>query len=132
MNIPLIIANILTILAFAVHTFMGDKELRIIEPKDESDTDFLKREKWTMARCGWHWISFDLLFVSLILFLINFTDFFDSKNTILQILSLYFLGYSIFWLFTIFISKDFPKKYFKLGQWILLLGISIFIFLGIK
>ena len=132
MNTLILIANILTLLAFFVHTFMGDKELKLIEPKNDQDENYLKREKWTMARCGWHWISFDLLFASIGLGLINFTDFFENENTLLQILSIYFLGYAIVWAFTIVISKQFPKNYLKLGQWILLLIISGLIFYGIN
>ena len=132
MNTLILIANILTLLAFFVHTFMGDKELKLIEPKNDQDEKNEKREKWTMARCGWHWISFDLLFATIGLGLINFTDFFENENTLLQILSVYFLGYAIVWAFTIIISKQFPKNYLKLGQWILLLVISGLIFYGIN
>jgi hypothetical protein len=83
-----------------------------------------------MARCGWHWISFDLLFASIGLGLINFTDFFDNEKTLLQILTVYFLGYAIVWAVTITISMQFPKNYLKLGQWMLLLAISGLIYLG--
>ena len=130
MNTPVLIANILTLLAFFIHTFMGDKELKIIQPTTGMDDWSAKQEKWTMARCGWHWISFDLLFASIGLALINFTDVFDNEKTLLQILSIYFLGYSIAWAFTILISKQFPKKYLKLGQWILLCIISGLIYFG--
>ena len=37
MNIPILIANILTLLAFVIHTFVGDKELKIIEPKTKAN-----------------------------------------------------------------------------------------------
>lgn len=128
MKIPILIANILTLLAFIVHTFMGDKELKIIEPK--IDKDYLKREKWTMARSGWHWISFDLLFTTIGLGLINFTDYLENEKLLLRILTVYFLGYGIVWLIAIAISKKFPKNYLKLGQWILLWLISGLIFIG--
>ena len=130
MNTPLLIANTLTLLAFFIHTFMGDRELKIIQPSAGTEDWSAKQEKWTMARCGWHWISFDLLFASIGLALINFTDVFDNEKTLLQILSIYFLGYSIAWAFTILISKQFPKNYLKLGQWILLLVISSLLYLG--
>lgn len=130
MNILVLIANILTLLAFFIHTFMGDKELKIIQPSTHSDSWITKQEKWTMARCGWHWISFDLLFASIGLALINFTDFFENEKTLLQILSIYFLGYAIVWVFTILISKQFPQNYLKLGQWVLLLMISGLIYYG--
>ena len=130
MNIPILIANILTLLAFAIHTFVGDKELKVNEPTEETDVNFQKREKWTMARCGWHWISFDLLFATIGLGLINFTKYFDNTKTLLQILTIYFLGYAIAWALTIAVSKQFPKNYLKLGQWILLLFISGLIYYG--
>ena len=130
MNTPVLIANTLTLLAFFIHTFMGDRELKIIQPTASMEDWAAKQEKWTMARCGWHWISFDLLFASIGLALINFTDVFDNEKTLLQILSIYFLGYSIAWAFTILISKQFPKKYLKLGQWILLCIISGLIYFG--
>jgi hypothetical protein len=130
MNIAILSANILTLFACVLHTFVGDKELKVNEPAETTEDKFLKREKWTMARCGWHWISFDLLFASIGLALINFTDFFDNEKTLLQILTVYFLGYAIVWAVTITISKQFPKNYLKLGQWILLLTISGLIYFG--
>ena len=132
MNTPILIANVLTLLAFFIHTFVGDRELKIIEPKDEEDENYLKREKWTLARSGWHWISFDLLFASIGLGVINFTEFFENEKTLLQILSVYFLGCAIVWLIGIGISKKFPKNYIKLGQWILLLTMSGLIYWGIN
>ena len=132
MNIPILIANILTLLAFAIHTFVGDKELKVNEPTEEPDVNFQKREKWTMTRCGWHWISFDLLFATIGLGLINFTKYFDNTKTLLQILTIYFLGYAIAWALTIAVSKQFPKNYLKLGQWILFLVIATLLQLGIN
>jgi len=131
MDIAILIANTLTFLAFLIHTFVGDQELKVNEPINEIDENFLFREKWTMARCGWHWVSFDLLFASIGLAIINFTDYFDNEKTLLQILSLYFFGYAIVWALTILISKPFPRNYLKLGQWILLLLISGLIYFGL-
>lgn len=130
MNIAILTANIFTLLAFVAHTFVGDKELKVNEPTEGDNKNLQKREKWTMARCGWHWISFDLLFATIGLALINFTDYFENEKTLLRILTIYFLGYSIVWALIIAISKQFPKNYLKLGQWILLSLISGLIYLG--
>jgi hypothetical protein len=130
MSIALLVANILTLLAFALHTFVGDKELKVNEPSNETEENHQRREKWTMARCGWHWVSFDLLFASIGLGLINFSNYFDHEKTLLQILTIYFLGYAIVWAMTILISKQFPKNFLKLGQWMLLLVISGLIYFG--
>ena len=132
MNIPILIANILALLAFAVHTFVGDKELKVNEPTEENAKNYLKREKWTMARCGWHWISVDLLFVTIGLSLINFTNNFDNEKILLQIMLIYFFGYAIVWVLTIAVSKQFAKNYLKLGQWMLLLLIATLLQLGIN
>ena len=132
MNIPILIANILTLLAFVIHTFVGDKELKIIEPIQGNDERPQKREKWIMARCGWHWVSFDLLFATIGLGLINFTGYFENEKMLLQILIVYFLGYAVVWALTIAISKPFSKNYLKLGQWMLLLLISGLIYSGIN
>jgi hypothetical protein len=106
------------------------KELRVNEPNEIDDDSVHKIEKWVMARCGWHWVSFDLLFATIGLALINFTSYFDNEKTLLQILAIYFLGYAIVWASTIAISKQFLRNYLKLGQWILLLLISGLIHLG--
>lgn len=132
MNTPIIIANALTFLAFLAHTFIGDRELNLIAPAPESDPKHLLLEKWTMARGGWHWVSFDLLFASIGLGLINFTDYVQNHEFLLRLLAIYFLGYGAVWLLVIIISKRFPKNYFKLGQWMLLWLIGGLLFLGLS
>jgi len=62
--------------------------------------------------------------------LINFTDILNAKKTWLQVLALYFLGYTIAWFVIIVISKFFPKNYLKLGQWVLLLCLSGLVYWG--
>ena len=37
MNIPLVIANLLCLLAFGAHTFIGDKEMRSLEPEEAEE-----------------------------------------------------------------------------------------------
>jgi hypothetical protein len=130
MNTPILLANILTLLAFFIHTFMGDNAVRKLEPTEVTDGNFKKREVWTMVRGAWHWISVDLLFATIGLALINFTNFFDNKTILLKILSVYFLGYAVVWIFIIAISKQFPKNYLKLIHWVLFLAISGLIYWG--
>ncbi|HAN00052.1 MAG TPA: hypothetical protein DCQ26_15740 [Marinilabiliales bacterium] len=129
MNTPILIANVLTLLALIVHAIWGDKDLRVIEPSGDNHT---KLEKWVMARGAFHMVSMDFLLATIGLVLINFTGFFQDENLILTILTVYFLAYSISFLVSIFISRQFPKNYFKLGQWILLLVISGLIYFGIN
>jgi hypothetical protein len=128
MNILILIANILALLTLIVHTFWGDRNLKVIEPKD---TGVNKIEKWVMARGAFHIVSMDFLLATIGLTLINFTEVFkETQNLLLQILALYFFMYSIGFLIIVAISRQFPKNYLKLGQWILLLIISGLIYLG--
>lgn len=131
-NVPVFIANVLTSLAFVAHTFGGDIEIRSIQPALDSANWAETQQIWTMVRCGWHWISFDLLIASVALALVNFTNFFEHKKTILQLLAFYFFGYAIVWLLVLFMSTPFPYSFLKLGQWILLLTISGLIYYGAK
>ena len=130
MSTPLLIANLLLLLAFFVHTFIGDRELRILEPSADNKQP-TARAVWTMVRCGWHWISFDLLFATIALGVINFSELIVQEYFLLQVLMIYFLAYGLVWLITIIISKPFAQNYLKLGQWILLWTIGGLIYWGI-
>lgn len=130
MNTYLIIVNILAGLAFGVHTFMGDRELHLLSPTVNDQHWLKKQETWTMTRCGWHWISFDLLMLTTILSAINFTELLPHKTFVVKLLAIYTLGYALFWLITVAISRRFAQNYFKLGQWILMLLMSGLLFLG--
>jgi hypothetical protein len=131
-NIPILLANMLTGLAFLAHTIGGDLELRGIQPEISINNWVEKQQIWTMARCGWHWVSYDLLFASLALAFVNFTNYFEHKKTILQLLSIYFLGYAVVWFVVILITPPFPNNFINLGQWMLLLTIGGLIVYGTK
>ena len=48
MNIAILSANILTLFAFVLHTFVGDKELKVNEPSETSEDKFLKLGQWIL------------------------------------------------------------------------------------
>jgi len=127
MNIPLLIANGLIFLTFAIHTFMGDRELGAIEPPPE---DIPKREKWLMARGAFHIVSADFLLATVGLALVNFTTYFTDKLLILQLLTLYFSAYGLAFLLALVISKKLPNKFIMLGQWLLMFVIAGLIYYG--
>jgi hypothetical protein len=127
MNIILIIANILVVLTFIAHTYFGDREYMLLEPKD-GNID--KQEKWTMGRGAFHFVSADFLLASVGLFLINFTSVFTEKKLLLDILAFYFLLYGLSFLIAVLISKKFTNNLFKLAQWILMFLIAGLIYWG--
>jgi hypothetical protein len=129
-SISILLANILTVVAFLAHTFAGDIELRFSHPTSGGFQWPEADQIWTMIRCGWYWVSIDLLFASIGLAVINFSNFFDNKKSILQILSFYFFGYAVVWVIVLLISNTFPGNFLKLGQWMLLLTISGLVYWG--
>ncbi|KAL9643546.1 hypothetical protein ABK040_010159 [Willaertia magna] len=120
----LLAANILTGVSFLVHTFVGDGDVREIEPqmdKDNKEAFNLKREKWTQTRCGWHWISTELLLATVGLYVLNCTNKFEGhENFLKKLMSTCFFSCSAAWLTTIAVSKPFPQRFLKLAQYGLL------------
>ena len=132
MNGYLIAANVLTGLAFLLHTFQGDREIQLLYPSADAEHFDKKQETWTMTRCGWHWISIDLLLATLLLASFNFSNYWGMEKVVLQLLAFYFAAYGVIWLFLILISPGFRHNYVKLGQWLLLFLIAGLIYGGIS
>lgn len=128
MNAILIIANVLVLFTFTIHTFGGDRNFQKIEPELYSPTRL--RIFWTMGRGAFHIVSIDFLFASIGLALINFTDYFKDIKLLFNLLALYFFGYGIAFLISLIISKKFPNIYFKMWQWLLMLIISGLLYWG--
>ena len=130
MNIAILIANILTLLAIIAHIFGADKELKKIQPSADTDQWIDKQEKWTMARGAFHLVTIDFICLSILLGLINFTDLIPNEQLILKFLVFYMLLWTCAWLLVVSISKQFAKNYLKLWQWILFVIIGGLIYCG--
>ncbi|PRD56668.1 hypothetical protein C5749_05400 [Sphingobacterium gobiense] len=129
MNTFLIIANVIVLISVIVHMFLGDKDIKSIMPDLSEHKRF---ENWIMARGAFHVVSVDILMITAGLTLINFTDLLDPHRTILlQIMSIYFLLYAVFFLIVVTVSGSLPKKFLKLCQWALFLILSGLIYFGI-
>ncbi|MGD1840190.1 MAG: hypothetical protein ACFB0B_04740 [Thermonemataceae bacterium] len=124
MNYLLLTSALLTLVAFFVHTFVGDKEYQQIKPSSTSSQPF---RFWWQHRCGWHMVSFDLLAFGGLLLYSSFYDF-EGKSLLLTLVSIYFFGYAGFWLITLLVSKVSLQIYGQLGQWVLLLLIGLLTF----
>lgn len=126
MNIVIFISGIFSLLGCFIHIFFGDKDIVSLKPSEDQK----KIKKWIKTRCGWHWISFDLLAFGILLIIISTTEIFKQENMLLLLSGLYFLGYSLVWLMVILIERK-PKNFvFELKQWIYLLIIGCLIFWG--
>jgi hypothetical protein len=130
MNAPILIVNGLMFLTLIGHTFLGDKDMKVIEPEG---SDVNKIEKWVMARGAFHLVGIDVLMATIGLTLINFTNvFIEVQSLLVKILAFYYLLYAISFFIVIMISKQFPKNYWILWQWLFFILISVLLFLGAK
>lgn len=116
MNIPILVAALLTLFAFFAHAFIGDKEYQALKP-DETDPEKIN-ETWVQTRSGWHWVSVDLLLSSVALFIIAITEIIQSKKEILLLLAIYFMTCGVVWFVTVWLSKSSNKQLLTLGQWV--------------
>ena len=131
MNGFLMTANILTMLAFLIHAFGGDAEICKIRPRNFGEESEADLQMWVMSRCGWHWISIDLLIASVVMSLINFTSILPQEMFLIKILAFCFSAYAVVWLLGILISPKFQMSFLKLGQWLLLAVIAVLLYLGV-
>ncbi|MEO0731967.1 MAG: hypothetical protein AAFZ52_03960 [Bacteroidota bacterium] len=120
----LLLANFLLIGACLLHLVAGDRELAILGPTLASENPVLHRERWTMARAGWHWVSLDLFLAAFVLSLHHLGSDLLPLDPLKKYLALYFFLNSLTWLATITIFPAFRRNYLKLGQWLLLLVIA--------
>jgi len=129
MNIPILAAGLLSLFAFVVHAFVGDKEYKQLNP-NSSVSDKIQ-EIWVQGRSAWHWLSVDLLLSGVLLILISTTELIKAKSEISFLLAIYFLICGLVWLGTILFSKQSNKQFLALGQWIFCFVMSGLIYFGI-
>lgn len=129
MNLPILIAGILSLIAFVAHAFVGDNEYQTIKPS--SDDSEKKNETWIQVRSGWHWVSVDLLLSSIALLLMATTEIIKAKSEVLLLLSIYFCVCGLVWLATVLLSKNNIKQVLFLGQWIFCFLMSGLIYVGL-
>ncbi|NNF35493.1 MAG: hypothetical protein HKN68_15395 [Saprospiraceae bacterium] len=122
------IACVISFLAFTIHTFVGDKEIRMIRPKLGIDSTLI--EKWMMARAAWHWVSFDLLLIAGILLAVCLTEPVEWTPIFLKAFACCLFALGCIWLAVIAMSEKLKKKYINLGQWLLLWIIGLLVLIG--
>ena len=114
MNLPALIAGVLTLAAFGAHAFVGAREYRLFAP----GTDAVPaRTAWVQALAGWHWVSVSLLASACVLLLAGATDAVPNEPTVLLMLSGYFGLCGVAWLLTLIVSGDgIERRFLVLGQ----------------
>ncbi|MFQ5652447.1 MAG: hypothetical protein ACE5IY_21150 [bacterium] len=133
MNIPLLIAGLLTLVAFLAHTFVGTKETMQIAPGhnagEGADVETAGRH-WVQAMCAFQMVTADLLILSASLIMVAVTDLIEHESIIILLAGSFFVLYLISWLTTLLLLKQKRSQYLFLGQWILWLVNSGLIYWG--
>lgn len=115
MNLLALIAGVLTLVAFAAHTFVGAREYRLFAPNDDAGA---ARTAWVQALAGWHWVSVSLFAAAIVLLVAGFTDAIPNESTVLLMLSGYFALGGAAWFATLVVSgRGVRRRYLVLGQW---------------
>ncbi len=123
MNIQVFIVGCITAFAFFTHLFVGTKESLSIsptklDPKIDEEKSASLMKNWTQSMCAFQMISVDLLFLSILLFIISMSDIIVFEHSLTLALSVLYLFWGLAWLIQLLALKSNPKNYFHLGQWI--------------
>ncbi len=130
MNYFFISAGIVLFIALLIHMIAGDQEYRKLNPQKQCNETGKAFGYWLMGRGTFQMVSVDLLLSSVFIFLVGIgTIPFNGWLTLF--IALLYLGYLVFWLVTLFVSKARPANYLYQGQWVLFLIVFVLVTLGI-
>lgn len=133
MNIPLLFAGILCLIATLVHLYGGEYIFRRTSTQafpriPNGDANIAKQE----IRFGWHMVTIDLLFSGLALVWFSFGHFMGSEYGILYFIAAHFVGYAVvIALLPVFALQRIEPLY-RSPQWLLCLLIAILTYLGVS
>jgi hypothetical protein len=130
MNYYFISAGIFLFISLLIHMIAGDKEYRALNPRKQANESDKMFGYWLMGRGTFQMVSVDLLLTSVFIFLMGI-NVVPYNNFLSLFIALLYVGYLVFWLFTLFISKVKPTNYLKQGQWMLFLVAFVLILLGL-
>ncbi len=123
MNYQIAIAGFITLIAFFAHTFVGIRQALITAParltKKENVANFEVVERnWVQSICAFQMVTIDLLALSVLLFLLAFTDILGSKELLALGLAAFYLLWGIIWLLQLLFLKRRAKDFLLLSQWL--------------
>lgn len=132
MNIPLLLAGLLCLIATPVHLIGGEYILRrtstqAFPTNPNGDASIAKQE----IRFGWHMVTIDLLLSGLALVWFSFGHFMGTERGILYFIVAHFVGYAgVIALLPVFALRRIEPLY-RSPQWLLCLLIAILTYAGV-
>ena len=135
MNYQLAIVGGLTSLALVAHVFGGIRQSLSVEPAKLADKEKLANfealdRNWVQSMCAFQLVTVDLLALSVLLFLLAFTDVFVQKQLIGFALAAFYFLWGCAWLVQIVALKRKAMDYLVLGHWSFWFGCSALIYWG--
>jgi len=135
MNYPIAIAGGITLLAFFAHTFVGIREAlstapaKLLQKENVANFEVVERN-WVQSMCAFQMVTIDLLALSVLLFVLAFTEILGSEKLLaLGLAGFYFLWGSA-WLLQLLLLKRRTKEFLLLSQWLFWFGCSGLIYWG--
>ena len=123
MSVPFLIAALLATVAFLGHGLGGElRKLKDLQGTSLPDTDKLE------LRAAWHVVTLTLLWSSITLFVVAFSDFIEHPDTVGEFIALLFFGYSLIWAWIVATTR--VTMLLRLPQWIVALGVAGFSWWG--
>ena len=140
MVVPFVMAGVLMALAFGAHIFVGTRETLSLRPVAHSantentvsapaNHTELSRH-WTQAMCVFQLVSIDLLLITIVTFLLAFTDLLPAKREIGLFIAAYLGAWGFVWLVQLAAVKVERRTYYMLGQWMLFFLCAAFMVWG--
>ena len=135
MNYQIALVGGLTVLALFAHLFGGIRQSLSIEPAKIADKEKLENHEildrnWVQSMCAFQLVTVDLLVLSVLLFILAFTDIFIQKQIVGFALSAFYFLWGCSWLAQLFILRRKAMDYLLLGHWVFWFGCSALIFWG--
>ena len=135
MNYQLATVGGLTALALVAHVFGGIRQSLSVEPAKLADKEKLANfealdRNWVQSMCAFQLVTVDLLALSVLLFLLAFTDVFVQKQLIGFALAAFYFLWGCAWLVQIVALKRKAMDYLVLGHWSFWFGCSALIYWG--
>ena len=123
MNYPIVIAGGLTLLACLAHITGGFAQSLSIAPSKIADTRIEQGalaaldRNWAQVMCAFQLVTVDLLALSVVLYLLAFTNLLAPKQAVAFAVSAIYGFWGCAWLVQLLALKRSPKAYLLLGHW---------------
>lgn len=124
MSFPIAVVSVLMFIALLAHVFTGLRETMRTRPSQILPKDVVEpmletlERNWTQSLCAFQLVTVDLLVLTVMCFLLAFTNIIPYRKPIALALAVFFVLWGIAWLAQLAFLKTSRRNYLLLGHWI--------------